>query len=41
MLAHHPWADAIKRRPEVEILTVTRANRDQVREKVRRWLEPT
>ena len=39
MLAPHPWADAIKRRPEVEVVTVTRANRDQVAGRVRRWLE--
>lgn len=38
MLAPHPWADALKRRPEVEVVMVTRANRDQVLDMVRRWL---
>jgi len=39
MLVPHPWADALKRHPGVEVLMVTRANRDQVAERVRRWLE--
>jgi len=30
MLAPHPWADAIKARPEVEVILVTEANRSQV-----------
>ena len=39
MLAPHPWADAIKRHPEVEVIEVTRPSRDQVAGRVRRWLE--
>jgi len=30
MLAAHPWADALKRRPEVSLLILTEANRPQV-----------
>jgi len=30
MLAAHPWADALKRRPEVALLVLTEANRAQV-----------
>jgi nucleoside-triphosphatase len=30
MLAPHPWADAIKARPEVEIILLTEANRSRV-----------
>jgi nucleoside-triphosphatase len=38
MLAPNPWADKIKKRPEVEIIRVTRSNRNQVVEKVLAWL---
>jgi nucleoside-triphosphatase len=38
MLASHPWADGVKRRPEVEIITVTRVNRSGVVNQVLRWL---
>ena len=38
MLNPHPWADAIKRRPQVNLLTVTRTNHPQVREELQRWL---
>jgi len=30
MLAPHPWADAVKARPEVEVMLLTEANRAQV-----------
>jgi nucleoside-triphosphatase len=30
MLAAHPWADALKRRPEVSLVVLTEANRAQV-----------
>ena len=30
MLAPHPWADAVKARPEVEVILLTEANRAQV-----------
>ena len=30
MLAAHPWADALKRRPEVSLIVLTEANRDQM-----------
>jgi nucleoside-triphosphatase len=43
MLASHPWADALKRRPDVSLLVLTEANRDSiatdVEAKVRRLLE--
>jgi nucleoside-triphosphatase THEP1 len=38
MLNPHPFADEIKRRPEVEILLVTRDNRTVVMKKVIAWL---
>lgn len=38
MLNPHPFADEIKRRPEVETLLVTRDNRTQVMRKVLDWL---
>jgi nucleoside-triphosphatase len=38
MLNHHPWADAIKRRPQVNLITVTRANYNQVLKELRHWL---
>ena len=34
----HPFADEIKRRPEVETLLVTRDNRTEVMKKVLNWL---
>jgi len=30
MLAPHPWADAVKARPEVEVILLTDANRSQL-----------
>ena len=41
MLNPHPQADAIKRRPEVNLITVTRDNHQQVLGELRRWLEAT
>jgi nucleoside-triphosphatase len=38
MFNPHPFADDVKRRPEVEILLVTRDNRIDVAEKVLNWL---
>ncbi|UCC59903.1 MAG: AAA family ATPase, partial [Dehalococcoidia bacterium] len=39
MLAPHPWADGIKQRPEVEIVKVTRNNRNEVVKRMLEWLE--
>jgi len=39
MLASHPWADVVKRRAEVEIISVTRFNRSEVVDQVVGWLE--
>ena len=39
MLASHPWADAIKRRPEVEVALVTQQSRHSVAERLARWLQ--
>jgi len=39
MLSSNLWADAIKRRPEVNLITVTRNNHQQVLEEICRWLE--
>ncbi|MDH4068041.1 MAG: NTPase [Dehalococcoidia bacterium] len=38
MLNPHPFADQIKRHPEVEVLLVTRDNRPQVMNEVLSWL---
>ena len=38
MLPSHPWADQIKKRPEVKVLQVTRTNHPQVLGEVVRWL---
>jgi nucleoside-triphosphatase THEP1 len=38
ILNPHTFADAMKRRPEVEVLLVTRDNRPEVMEKVLNWL---
>jgi nucleoside-triphosphatase len=38
MLNPHPFADEIKRRPEVETLLVTRDNRAELMKKVLNWL---
>ena len=39
MLNASPWADDIKRRPRVNLVTVTRASYQQVLEDLRRWLK--
>ncbi|MBI2846491.1 MAG: NTPase [Chloroflexi bacterium] len=39
MLASHPFADAIKGRPDVEVVLLTRANSEEVKGKLHRWLE--
>lgn len=38
MLNPHPFADEVKRRPEVEVLLVTRDNRTDVMKKILNWL---
>ena len=39
MLGPDPYADAVKRQPQVNLITVTRANHHQVMEELRKWLE--
>jgi nucleoside-triphosphatase len=39
MLHAHPWADAIKRRPGVNLVTVSRVNYQQVLEDLLSWLQ--
>ena len=39
MLDANPWADAIKRQPQVNLVTVTRNNHQQVLNELQRWLE--
>jgi len=41
MLSPNPVADAIKRHPRVNLVTVTRANHHQVLEAVQHWLNAT
>ena len=38
MLDSNPWAGAIKRQPQVNLVEVTRANRNQVLDDLRSWL---
>ena len=38
MLQPHPFADKVKHDPRVEVLLVSKANRDQVLDKVTNWL---
>ncbi len=38
MLSPNPCADAIKRQPQVNVVTVTRTNHQQVMEELREWL---
>ncbi|MFQ5924807.1 MAG: NTPase [Dehalococcoidia bacterium] len=39
MLTSHPWADRIKRHPNVAIISVTRMNQGQALEQVLDWLK--
>jgi len=39
MLSPNPYADAIKHQPQVNVITVTRANHQQVLKELRNWLE--
>lgn len=39
LLGPHPWADEIKRHPNVALIPLTRENRRQVLEQVLQWLE--
>ncbi len=41
MLSANPWADAIKRQPQVNLITVIRATYHQVLEGLLRWLKAT
>ena len=41
MLNPNPWADAVKRKPQVNLVEVTRANYHQVLEELREWLKAT
>jgi len=39
MLSPHPWADAIKRQPQVNLVEVTRYNHHQVLAELSEWLK--
>ncbi|MDP2931365.1 MAG: NTPase [Chloroflexota bacterium] len=39
MLNSHPWADDIKRKPQVNLVEVTRDNHPRVLEEIRCWLQ--
>jgi len=41
MLNPNPWADAIKRQPQVHLVMVTRANHQDVLEELLHWLKAT
>ena len=41
MLSPNPWADAIKRQPQVNLITVTRDNYHKVLEGLLQWLNAT
>ena len=38
MLNHNSFADAVKRRPEVELIIITRTNNERVLEEIKAWL---
>ena len=39
MLNPNPWADAIKRKPQINLITVTRGNHHQVLDELLNWLK--
>ena len=39
MAGAHPWVDAIKRRPDVTVVELTRANRETLPQTILRWLQ--
>jgi nucleoside-triphosphatase len=41
MLTPEPWADTIKRQPQVNLVTVIRTNHQDVLEELLKWLEAT
>jgi len=41
MFNPNPWADSIKRQPQVELITVTRDNNQQILNKLLHWLKAT
>ncbi len=41
MLNPNPWADAVKRKPMVDVIEVTRANHSEVLKELRSWLQTT
>ena len=38
MLVHHPFADTVKRLPDVELIPVMRTNNEQVLKEIKEWL---
>lgn len=39
MLKSDPWADMIKKKPQVQIITLNRNNRQEVRDKIMGWIK--
>lgn len=39
MLKSDPWADALKQKKQVRLITLTRNNHQQVQEEIQKWLE--
>jgi nucleoside-triphosphatase len=39
MASAHPWVDAIKRRPDVSVVELTRANREALPQRILEWLQ--
>lgn len=39
MLAPHPWADEVKRKPNVTVVQLTKENRQEVRALLKDWLD--
>jgi nucleoside-triphosphatase len=39
MLKSDPWADMIKKKPQVQIITLNRNNRQEVRDKIMEWIK--
>jgi nucleoside-triphosphatase len=39
MLKSHPWSDMLKKMPQVEVIALTRGNRDKVYGRVQEWIK--
>jgi nucleoside-triphosphatase len=40
MLKSDPWADALKQKPQVQVINLTRGNKEEVFAKIKEWINP-